>query len=229
MVCTSPTPPKKSPRKAKSSQSARASAWKTASSSPLDVQVGDRILFGKYSGSDIKLDGEEYLIMREDEVLGILDSCSPKWRRKLAKESIKTMAKQIVYSEEFPSGDSARRQPAGRCRESHARPQGPQRGSGEEVRRPEHHQGRRDGGQGNRAEGSAREHGRADGARSGLQDLRCGRRRHHHRDHSGAGDLPRRREGRCGRRQPDGAEARHREGRGSGRRGSEEALQAGFR
>ena len=40
---------------------------------PLDVQVGDRILFGKYSGSEIKLDGEEYMIMREDEVLGILD------------------------------------------------------------------------------------------------------------------------------------------------------------
>src|SRR3954452_25108867 len=39
----------------------------------LDVQVGDRTLFGKYSGSDIKIDGEEYLIMREDEVLGILD------------------------------------------------------------------------------------------------------------------------------------------------------------
>jgi chaperonin GroES len=41
---------------------------------PLDVQAGDRILFGKYSGSDIKLDGEEYLIMREDEVLGILEA-----------------------------------------------------------------------------------------------------------------------------------------------------------
>jgi chaperonin GroES len=40
----------------------------------LDVQVGDRILFGKYSGSDIKLDGNEYLIMREDEVLGILNN-----------------------------------------------------------------------------------------------------------------------------------------------------------
>ena len=40
----------------------------------LDVQPGDRILFGKYSGNDIKLDGEEYLIMREDEVLGILDA-----------------------------------------------------------------------------------------------------------------------------------------------------------
>ncbi|HTX38942.1 MAG TPA: co-chaperone GroES [Bryobacteraceae bacterium] len=41
---------------------------------PLDVQAGDRILFGKYSGSDIKLDNEEYLIMREDEVLGVLDA-----------------------------------------------------------------------------------------------------------------------------------------------------------
>src|SRR5256885_13797896 len=41
---------------------------------PLDVQPGDRILFGKYSGNDIKLDGEEYLIMREDEILGILDA-----------------------------------------------------------------------------------------------------------------------------------------------------------
>ena len=39
----------------------------------LDVQVGDRILFGKYSGSDIKIDGDEFLIMREDEVLGNLD------------------------------------------------------------------------------------------------------------------------------------------------------------
>jgi chaperonin GroES len=38
---------------------------------PLDVQVGDRILFGKYSGNDIKLSGTEYLIMREDEILGV--------------------------------------------------------------------------------------------------------------------------------------------------------------
>ncbi len=40
---------------------------------PLDVKPGDRILFGKYSGSDIKLDGNEYMIMREDEVLGVLE------------------------------------------------------------------------------------------------------------------------------------------------------------
>ena len=39
----------------------------------LDVEVGDRILFGKYSGNDIKIDGNEYLIMREDEVLGVLN------------------------------------------------------------------------------------------------------------------------------------------------------------
>jgi chaperonin GroES len=49
---------------------------------PLDVQVGDRILFGKYSGSEIKLDGQEYLIMREDDVLGILAGAA-----KLAKAS----------------------------------------------------------------------------------------------------------------------------------------------
>jgi len=45
---------------------------------PLDVKAGDRILFGKYSGSDIKIDGTEYLIMREDEVLGVLEGGSNK-------------------------------------------------------------------------------------------------------------------------------------------------------
>ena len=39
---------------------------------PLDVKAGDRVLFGKYSGSEIKLDNEEFLIMREDEILGII-------------------------------------------------------------------------------------------------------------------------------------------------------------
>jgi chaperonin GroES len=39
---------------------------------PLDVKAGDQVLFGKYSGTEIKLDGEDYLIMREEEVLGIL-------------------------------------------------------------------------------------------------------------------------------------------------------------
>jgi len=40
---------------------------------PLDIKKGDRILFGKYSGTEVKIEGDEYLIMREDDVLGIID------------------------------------------------------------------------------------------------------------------------------------------------------------
>jgi len=40
---------------------------------PLDVKEGDTVLFGKYSGQEIKLEGEEYLIMREDEILGVIE------------------------------------------------------------------------------------------------------------------------------------------------------------
>lgn len=43
---------------------------------PLDLKAGDRILFGKYSGNDITIDGNEYLIMREDEVLGVLEGAA---------------------------------------------------------------------------------------------------------------------------------------------------------
>jgi len=39
----------------------------------LEIKVGDRILFGKYSGTEVKIDGEEYLIMREDDVLGVIE------------------------------------------------------------------------------------------------------------------------------------------------------------
>jgi len=49
---------------------------------PLDVKVGDRVLLGKYSGSDITVDGQEYLIVREDEVLGVVEGSA-----KLAKAS----------------------------------------------------------------------------------------------------------------------------------------------
>jgi chaperonin GroES len=45
---------------------------------PLDLKPGDSILFGKYSGSDITIDGTEYLIMREDEVLGVLEGNTTK-------------------------------------------------------------------------------------------------------------------------------------------------------
>jgi chaperonin GroES len=40
---------------------------------PVEVKPGDRILFGKYSGSEIKIDGKEYLILKEDEILGVLE------------------------------------------------------------------------------------------------------------------------------------------------------------
>ena len=40
---------------------------------PMDVKAGDRILFGKYSGTEIKVDDQEYLILREDEVLGVIE------------------------------------------------------------------------------------------------------------------------------------------------------------
>jgi chaperonin GroES len=43
---------------------------------PLEVKAGDRVLFGKYSGTEIKVDGEELLILREDEILGILESAA---------------------------------------------------------------------------------------------------------------------------------------------------------
>jgi chaperonin GroES len=40
----------------------------------LDVKVGDRVLFGKYSGTEVKLDGEEFLVMREDDIMGVVES-----------------------------------------------------------------------------------------------------------------------------------------------------------
>ena len=41
---------------------------------PLDVKAGDRVLFSKYSGTEVKIDGEEHLILREDDILGVIES-----------------------------------------------------------------------------------------------------------------------------------------------------------
>ncbi len=51
---------------------------------PLDVKAGDRILFGKYAGTEVKIDGEEFLIMKEDEVLGIIAGASKTAEREKA-------------------------------------------------------------------------------------------------------------------------------------------------
>jgi chaperonin GroES len=45
---------------------------------PLDVKAGDRVLFGKYSGTEIKIDGEDFLIMKEEEVLGVISGAAKK-------------------------------------------------------------------------------------------------------------------------------------------------------
>ena len=43
-------------------------------SRPLDVKVGDRVLFGKYSGTEVKVDGEDYLVMREEDIMGVVEA-----------------------------------------------------------------------------------------------------------------------------------------------------------
>jgi len=59
---------------------------------PLDVKAGDRILFGKYAGQEIKLDGEDYLIMKEDEVLAVIEGHTKK-KRAVIKRKIKRKQK----------------------------------------------------------------------------------------------------------------------------------------
>ena len=52
---------------------------------PLDVKEGDRVLFGKYAGTEIKLDGDEYLIMREDDILGVIERAGENKSKKASK------------------------------------------------------------------------------------------------------------------------------------------------
>ena len=52
---------------------------------PLDIKEGDRVLFGKYAGTEIKLDGDEYLIMREDDILGVIERASENKSKKAGK------------------------------------------------------------------------------------------------------------------------------------------------
>ncbi len=67
-----PTPPRKSRRKAKSSPSAPALVTRSGKVVPLDVKAGDRVLFGKWSGTEVKINGEDLLIMKETDIMGII-------------------------------------------------------------------------------------------------------------------------------------------------------------
>ncbi len=115
---------------------------------PLDVKVGDRILFGKYSGTETKLVGTEYLIMREDDVLGVLSAvqrCS-----KVNSEVIKhKMAKQIIYSDHSRQAILRGVNQLADAVKVTLGPKGTQCRSREEIRRPHHHQRRRHGGERN--------------------------------------------------------------------------------
>ncbi|MCC6363858.1 MAG: co-chaperone GroES [Bryobacterales bacterium] len=67
-----PDSAKEKPQQAKVIRVGNGKVLENGTRVPLDVKEGDTILFGKYSGSDVKIDGEEYLILREDEILAII-------------------------------------------------------------------------------------------------------------------------------------------------------------
>src|SRR2546421_12732613 len=69
-----PDPAKEKPQQGKVIAAGQGKTKDDGKRVPLDVKAGDTILFGKYSGQEIKLDGQEYLIMREDEVLAVLEN-----------------------------------------------------------------------------------------------------------------------------------------------------------
>ena len=52
--------------------------------SPLDVKPGDRVLFGKWSGTEVKIDGEEYVIMKETDIMGVIEATATKGKKKAA-------------------------------------------------------------------------------------------------------------------------------------------------
>ena len=160
---------------------------------PLDVKAGDRILFGKWSGTEVKIDGEDLLIMKESDIMGVVEARPRRPRRPPDGVALPRnlpdiqeltthgcQRRKVLHRRARP--DAARRRHPRQRGEGHARSQGPQRRHRQVVRRPAHHQGRRDRRQGDRARRQVREHGRADGARSRLEDERRRRRRHHDRD-----------------------------------------------
>jgi len=68
-----PDTAKEKPQQGKVIAAGKGKIEKDGKVTPLDVKAGDVVLFGKYSGQEIKIDGEEYLIMREEEVLGVIE------------------------------------------------------------------------------------------------------------------------------------------------------------
>ena len=70
---TIPDTAKEKPQQGKVIEVGTGKSEKDGKVTPLDVKAGDTVLFGKYAGQEIKIDGSEYLIMREEEVLGVIE------------------------------------------------------------------------------------------------------------------------------------------------------------
>ena len=70
---SSPTRPRKSRWRARWSRSGPGARGEDGKIQPLDVKAGDRVLFGKWSGTEVKLDGEDLIIMKESDIMGIID------------------------------------------------------------------------------------------------------------------------------------------------------------
>ncbi len=132
---------------------------------PLDVKEGDTILFGKYSGPGDQArrrgipDHARRRSAGGPRVAPRRESTDPDAARNDTHDGKADHLRRAVAA-----GNPARRERARRRGQGHPRAQGPQRRPRQEVRFADHHQGRRDGRQGNRTEGPAREHGRPDGA-----------------------------------------------------------------
>ncbi len=69
-----PDTAKEKPQQGKVIAAGKGKIEKDGKVTPLDVKVGNTVLFGKYAGQEIKLDGEDYLIMREEEILGVIET-----------------------------------------------------------------------------------------------------------------------------------------------------------
>jgi chaperonin GroES len=74
---------------------------------PLDVQAGDGILFGKYGGQEVKLDGEEYLIMKEDDVLAVIEAETP--GKRVVKGKIESKIKKNITKKSVKKSKTAKR------------------------------------------------------------------------------------------------------------------------
>jgi co-chaperonin GroES (HSP10) len=70
------TPQRRSRKKARSSPSGLVPVTKAGKLVPLDLKAGDRVLFGKWSGSEVKIDGEDLLIMKESDVMGVIEGAT---------------------------------------------------------------------------------------------------------------------------------------------------------